>query len=193
MALAIALACAVVAFEFASDLSYRSAGFRHRLAQLGARIDRMRGQMAMADRQLADMRSQEATRNALNAILAAPDARLIRLVPPLPNALSSGIVVISKRQARAVLEVAGLPPSPAPSPANQVYTLWWTLQHRPPVKGVQFNTAADGRAALALQLPPHDELLAAGFVTRQANRLADQPDGPIELSGVVSATGRPRK
>src|ERR1700730_4896529 len=93
MALALALACAIVALETSSELTHRSASYHRRLVQLVARIKQMRGEMATADRRIAGMRNEAAVRERLGHILAAPDTRLIRLGAPRASG-PSGLVAI---------------------------------------------------------------------------------------------------
>lgn len=177
MALALALACAMVALETSSELTYRSASYHRRLVQLVARIKQMRGQMATADRRIAGMRNEAAVRDRLGHILAAPDTRLIRLGAP-GGAGPSGLVAISRTLASAVCEVSNLPPAAA----GQSYMLWWTVERRGPIKAAQFQTAADGQATVVAQLPGRDNPSAA-IVTVQPDNGPDKPAGAVKLKG----------
>jgi len=177
MALALAMACAVVALETSSELTYRSASYHRRLAQLVGRIKQMRGQMATADRQIAGLRSEAAARDRLGHILAAPDTRLIRLGAPRSGG-PSGLVVISRSLTSAVCEVSNLPPAAV----GNSYMLWWTVERRGPIKAAQFQTAADGSATVIAQLRGGDDP-AAAIVTVQPDATADKPGGAVKLKG----------
>jgi hypothetical protein len=186
MALALALACAIVALETSSELTHRSASYHRRLVQLVARIKQMRGEMATADRRIAGMRNEAAVRERLGHILAAPDTRLIRLGAP-GAAAPSGLVAISQNLASAVCEVSNLPPAKA----GQSYMLWWTAERRGPIKAAQFQTAADGRATVIAQLPGRDNPSAA-IVTVQPDDGPDKPTGPVKLKGqTTTPSARP--
>lgn len=181
MAIAVALACAMVALETSSELFHRNAYYHRRLLRLIGHIHEMRGQIDSADRELAGMRDEDAAHSRLPLILAASDVRLFRLSPPR-NVDGKGFVAISRKVASAVIEVSDLPP-PA---AGQNYTLWWTFDRHAPVKAVQFRTAADGRAAILAKLPPIDSERTAALVTVEQGDAATVPAGEVKLRGSAS-------
>jgi hypothetical protein len=183
MGLAFALACAIVALEFGSELSHRSQHYRNRISSLSSRLKAMRGEVANADRELAEMRTAVVTRDELNRILAAPDARLIRLIPAehehftgTPSSAPHGLIVMSRKLGRAVFEVAGL----TPLAAGQRYTLWWMVEKHRAVKAAQFMTAGDGRATVAAAMPPEKTAIEECIVT------AGPAVGVPEQGGVVT-------
>jgi hypothetical protein len=177
MALALALASLAAMVETSSDLSLRSAAFHRRLSQMTSRMARMRARLEYEDRELLAMRGEIVARDTLNAILSQPDAALIRLKAQSRDSAATGIVVISGKTRRAVLEVAGLPPLAA----GQCYALWWTPQKGDPVKAVQFFIGNDGRASVQAQPPPGDEAVAAAFVTAEPDPAPAIPSGAIKL------------
>jgi hypothetical protein len=180
MALAITLGCIAVALETSFELSDSSARYHRRISQLSLRINRMRGEIASADRELASMRTEVAARDSLNRIRAAPDASFLRLAPPIPGETATALVAISRHLGRAVLEVSGLPP---PRPA-QTYILWWMLDGGASMKAAVFHTGADDRATIIAQLPTHGSI-AAGMVTVEPESGADKPSGAVKLKGVT--------
>jgi hypothetical protein len=180
MALALALACAIVALETSSEMMHRSASYHRRLVQLVARIRQMRGEMATADQRIAGMRNEAAVGDRLGRILAAPDARLIRL--GAPGAGPSGLVAISRDLASAVCEVSNLPPARV----GQSYMLWWMVEQRGPVKAAQFQTTADGHATVIAQLPGRENPSAA-IVTVQPDDGTGKPAGAVKLKGAMAA------
>jgi len=182
MAIALALACGVVALETSSELFHRNAYYHRRLLRLIGNIHQMRGQIDNADRELAGMRGEDAAHGRLPLILAASDVRLFRLSPPR-NVDGKGFVAISRKVASAVIEVSGLPP-PA---AGQNYTLWWMFDRHAPVKAAQFRTAADGRAAIVAKMPPMDGERTSALVTVEQGDAANVPAGEVKLRGSASS------
>jgi hypothetical protein len=181
MALALALASLAVMVETTSDLSSRSAIFHRRLTQMSARIARMRIRLENEDRELLAMRRETAARDTLNAILSQPDAAVIRLEAASKDSTATGLVVVSGKTRRAVLEVAGLPPLGA----ARCYVLWWTPQKGNPAKAAQFPIGNDGRASVQAQPPPGDDAVAIAFVTAEPDPAPAAPSGAIELKSAT--------
>src|SRR5437588_12985418 len=71
MAVALALGCAAVALEVASELSSSSRTYHRRLDLLGSRVSQMRAHIASIERQLSAVRAENVTRNKMNHILSA--------------------------------------------------------------------------------------------------------------------------
>jgi hypothetical protein len=190
MGLAFALACAIVALEFGAELSHRSQHYRNRISALSSRLKAMRGEVANADRELAEMRTAVVTRDELNRILAAPDVRLIRLIPaehehPTGTAGNAprGLIVTSRRLGRAVFEVAGL----TPLAAAQRYTLWWMIEKHGAVQAAQFMTVGDGRATVAAAMPAEKAAIEDCIVT--AGPVAGVP-GQAGVVTMLTSRGR---
>lgn len=190
MGLAFALACAIVAMEFGAELSHRSQHYRNRISSLSSRLKAMRGEVETADRELAEMRTAVVTRDELNKILAAPDVRLIRLIPAdhehpagTSNSASRGLIVTSRHLGRAVFEVAGL----TPLAADQRYTLWWMVDKHGAFKAAQFVTSSDGRATVAAAMPAEKAAIEECIVT--AGPAAGMP-GQASVVTMLSSRSR---
>jgi anti-sigma-K factor RskA len=177
MALAIAIACIIVTLETSSELSYRSATYRRRVHQLSLSLQRMRGQIATADQQLATMRGSVLVRDNLNRILAASDVRLLRLQPVDSGTKTIATIAVSRKLSRAVLEVEGLPPAPP----GQIYRWWWTLERGTMVAAAEFQTTIDSRAMVPAQLPPGQDAVAGAVVTAESGSAAEKPRGAVKL------------
>jgi hypothetical protein len=179
MAFALAIACAIVAVESSFELFRRSDHYNHRLTYLASRVRQMRGEIASADRELASMRVEVAARDDLARVLAAPDARLIKLAPPDRASSASGLLAISKKLDHAVLQVSGLP-QPA---RGSGYHLWLLGEKGETFHAAQFQPDAQGEAIVATQLPPHEASIAASEVTVEPATGSSKPTGAIQLKG----------
>jgi hypothetical protein len=181
MAIALALACSVVALESSSELFERKIYYHHRMIGLLGRIDEMRGQIASDDRELAGMRGENAAQNELPIILAAPDVRLFRLNPPR-GGTGKGFVAMSRKVDSAVIEVSDLP-SP---PAGANYTLWWTYERHAPAVAAIFRTAPDGTVTAFTKLPTPGTDANAALVTLEADVHVTLPTGAMKLHGLAA-------
>ncbi len=179
MASAAAIACAIIAVESSFELFRRSDHYNHRLTYLASRVRQMRGEIASADLELASMRAEVAARDDLARVLAAPDAQLIKLAPPDRASSATGLVAISKKLDRAVLQVSGLPQPPRGSG----YYLWLLVENGEPFDAAQFQTDAQGEAIVATQLSPHEAFVAASEVTVEPATGSSKPTGSIQLQG----------
>jgi anti-sigma-K factor RskA len=185
MAFAAAIACASVAVESSFELFRRSDHYNHRLTYLASRVRQMRGEIASADRELASMRVEVAARDDLARVLAAPDAQLIKLVPPDRASSATGLVAISKKLDHVVLQVSGLP-----QPAHgSGFHLWLITEKGEPFDAAQFQTDAQDEAIVAAQLPPHEASVAASEVTVEPATGSSTPTGAIQLKGRAGARG----
>jgi hypothetical protein len=184
MALAIALGCAVVVIETASELSSSSSRYHRRLSLLGSRVSRMQTEIANAEQQLSAMRAEQAARTSMNRILSAPDAMLLRLGSNPHAATPHGLVAVSKKAGNAMLEVVGLP-----SAADGAYVMWWLPSQGRPVKAVQFQPGADQRVSVIAEMPPRGARIAGVIITREAGKSTDKPVGVVMLEGELP---RPR-
>lgn len=169
MAIAAALAATLAATETASDLFHRSSHYRHRMVQLDARVKKMRGEIA--------------ARETLSRVLAAPDARMIRLATPQGGGHASAIVAISAKLGSAALEVHGL----APAPVNHSYVLFWSVARHAPIRAAAFQTTRDGDAIIQVSAPlPVGVRITGGVVTLEEAGDAIKPGNVIVLRGHVS-------
>jgi hypothetical protein len=187
MALAIALACAVVAGEFSSALISRTRHYRDRLHQLTSNITAMRGRVARDDREIAGMRNTVEIEDDLRRILAAPDARLIRLAPPGRAAQTAGVITFSPALHTAAIQLAGLP---APA-AGTFLNLWWTRGKHAPLMAARLRPTAGGEAALTIVLPAADQVIEGAIVTVDSSAASTQPDGEMILKGTVARAPAP--
>ncbi len=179
MALALALGCAAVALETASELSVRSTAFYHRLQFLRSRIAQLRTQAANAERYLAALRAERAARADVNQVLSADDAIVIPLKLDRTGD-SSGMVVISRKAGNAIVEIAGLPP-PA---AGATYVLWWLPARGQPIKVGDVTPRRDGRLSLTVPISPGTPHIAGADITLEP-RKADLRSSKRVVEGKV--------
>lgn len=173
MAIALALGCAIVAFEMSSELFSRSAHYYHHLHSLSAQLKRMRGQIETEDQQIAEMRGETGVHESLSRILASPDLRTILLRPSDNRSKATARLAMSHKLGRAVLEVEGVPPAPT----GRVYQLWWTFDHASPTAAAQFQTRLDWRAAVGMHLP--SAAIAGALVTVASPNVSDKPGAAV--------------
>ena len=181
MAFAIALGSAMVAAEFSSALIAHTRHYRDRLRQLSSNITAMRGEVATDNREVAGMRLTVEIDDNLRRILAAPDARLIRLTAPGRGSQSTGVIAFSPVLEVATIELAGLP---EPS-AGGVYDLWWTRGRHAPIRAAQLRPGPAGEAAMMIALPA-DQVVEGALITTDSSAATEKPDGAIVLDGTVS-------
>jgi len=185
MAFAVAIACAMVAAEFSSTLLARTRHYHNRLHQLSSNLTAMRGEIASADREIADMRNAAEVRDGLTRIIAAADARLIRLAAPVRASAPIGVIAFSPGLRRAAVEITGLPVISG----GRVYTLWWTCGKRRTFKAARIVLlGATDKAALLMTLPPIGETIEGAMVTTDSQPSIAKPSGEIVLRGAVALT-----
>ncbi|MGO9267621.1 MAG: hypothetical protein ACLQBA_22515 [Candidatus Binataceae bacterium] len=157
MAVAIAIACAVVAMEMAGEFDARASHFRHRADQLQARLGRIEQRLTMADHEVTEMRRQAEVRERFNRILAAPDGQLVRLEAPDRRGLIHGALAFSPRLAQAVLEVTGLPQGDG----QQRFALRWIRRQGAPSLAAEFAARDPGQPDVVVEVaPPPPEVTA---------------------------------
>jgi hypothetical protein len=175
MALAIALACGIVATEMIGLYGSRATHFRHKMDRLQARISQMQARLASANSQVAEMQREAAYHDEFERIFAASDSQLIRLEPHDRRADIAGALVLSRRLAAAALEVVGLP---APSPGEH-YAVSWAPREGPPIFASQLDPVDPkaGDAVLKLPFPPPAAVgvMVALEAARKGNRVVALP------------------
>jgi hypothetical protein len=181
MALAIAIACAVVAAEFSSTLIARTRHYHNRLRQLSSNISAMRGKIASADREIAGMRTAAEVNDSLRRIIAEPDSRLIRLEAPRHATAPKGVIAFSPGLRRAAIEIGGLPVVPG----GRAYTLWWMCGKRGPLKAARMSLGATEKAALAIALPAVGDTIEGAIITTDSQASITTPSGDLVLKGIV--------
>jgi hypothetical protein len=179
MAIAIALGCAAIALEMASELSSRSANFHRRLELLSSRIVRLHTEAANAERQLAAMNDERLARIRVNRVLSAPDVMVLRLTPGA-GSKTHGLVAISRQEGDAIIEISGLSAT-----AGHTSVLWWLLAHGPPAKGAELDPGADGWLSRAIQIPPRGTKIAGVIITLGSEKSPGKPGGRILLKSVL--------
>jgi Anti-sigma-K factor rskA len=177
MAVAIALGCAAVASEIASELSSRTTFFHHRLQLLRSRISELRSEANDAERHLAAMHAEPAAGADTTRVLSAADVVVLRLRPS-PASKAAGMAAISRRVGGAIIEISGLP-----AIVGQTYVAWWLLARGAPSKAAIFTPRADGSLSRAIEMPPPGASVAGAIVTLESQNAARQPDGKIILKG----------
>ena len=207
MALSLALACLIVMLEFTGLAAHRADRMHRRSNALLSRVAQLENQMAAAHAQIATAHRDLAAAESLRALLRAPDAGMLLLVPPAPaarggrtqaaaaaeRARPEATLALGPGEHRAVLLVSGLK-----APSNDtLFVLWWSAAHRAPVRAAEFHTAPDGSALLTAALPPGLEVTAAmitaerpakGSAAEGAAALSELavPAGPVQLRGTLA-------
>jgi len=167
MALALALACAVVATEFGSQSSHRASQLRRHLDLLQLRIGLMQAHLSVADRELAGLREQAAARREFSRVLAAPDGRVIRLEPATQTPGTAAVIVTSRRLAEAVLQATGLPALAS----GQHYRLRWVQRHGPMIPAQPAIPTEKDHSGIPVRqsFPPADTTAAVLVLERDAD------------------------
>jgi hypothetical protein len=81
MVLSLALACVIVAFEFSTQATHRANRLRTRLKALTLKVHKLEAQIGAQRARLAAARRELGAAETLRAVLLAPDATTIRLIP----------------------------------------------------------------------------------------------------------------
>ena len=189
MALAVALACGVVATEMVGLYGNRASHFLRKMDRLQARISQMQARLASANNQVAEMRREEAYHDEFERIFAASDSRLVRLEPRDRKADMGGALVFSRRLAAAALDVTGLPSLKA----GGHYAAWWISRQGPPVLAGELDSSdrKTPDAVTKLTVPPAEAV--AVMVSLQAAGANDRAGAAQVLRGEIhkaAARGR---
>lgn len=206
MAISLALACAIVMLEFTGQAAHRADRLNRLAGGLLSKVSRLEAKIAAEHARISAARRELAADDTLRALLRAPDAGMLRLLPPMvgghkaaPEHRPEAVLALSPREHRAVLMVSGLKP-----PANDaLFVLWLSASHGAPLRAAAFRTAADGSALVTGALPPALEVTAAMVtVERAAKNSAENgtgngvegsaqtaPSGPVQLRGTFTRRG----
>jgi hypothetical protein len=179
MALAVALGCAAVALEMASELSSRRTRFNRRVEVLRSRMSGLHTDVADAERQVAALRAEQHAGADVNRILAAKDLMVLDLRSGTQSR-ARGLVAISRKAGGAIIEVAGLPAA-----AGQTCVVWWLLAQGPPTKAAEFLPDITGRRSLSIEMPPRSARIAGAMITLEPKKPASPPGETIVLKGVL--------
>ena len=124
IACGISAAAFIVVTAFAGFLVHYSARahveFEQQTAKLEAQRRELRSKLTLSQDQVDALERVLDKRAQLDQILLAPDLRLTRLEPPTPGAEGVGLVVVSTANHAALIQVSGLPQTPA----AKTYELW---------------------------------------------------------------------
>ena len=182
MAFALAIGCAMIAAEFSSALIERSRHYHDRLRQLSSNISTMRGKIAQADREIADMRTAAEVDDSLRRILAEPDSRIIRLEAPGRAGRPNGVIAFSPGLRRAAIEIGGLPMTPGGS----AYTIWWECGRRGLLEAARIGVGVTDKAALVIAIPSASGIIEGAMVTSGSATASARPAGDVVLKGVLA-------
>jgi len=144
---------------------------------------RRRGEdaLAAADRSLLDTRAALAERDSLLATFAGPDVRTATLVTT--GAGPAVRLFWNRSMSRIVIAASGLPTAPA----GRTYQLWGIAQGSNPVSLGTFDPGTDGRATLALNVPPGMDFALAAVSEEPAGGSPQPTTTPI-LAGAWRAS-----
>jgi len=187
MALAIAIGSAMVAAEFALELSRRTDYYNRRVASLNSSLRDLRRQDS-ADRRKLGVANGQANQNQLaERLLFSPGLRIVKLAAPNSKpsmwgpagAGPAGMLAISEDAGLAMLDTTGL----SPTGSHEVYRVWWAPRHGAVVWAADFIVGEDGHARLSLEFPSTRRDLSSVEISREYENYAEAPSSPIVLSG----------
>jgi len=178
MALALTIACAIVATELIGQYGSRATHFQRKMDRLQAKISQMQARLASANHQVTEMRREAAYHDEFERILAASDSQLIRLEPHDRRADIGGALVISRRLSAAALEVVGLT---APGP-DKHYAVWWLQRAGAPIAVAQLDPLDRSEDGVSrLPLPPPEAV--ALIITLETAPKSGRPGAAPILKG----------
>lgn len=181
MAAALLIAASIVALEFIAEFGHIASHFRHRADRLQARVEQMEARLHRQKLQMDVIQRRADAVEEFNKIVAAPDSRLIRLMPTAGNKTPNATVVLSKQLAAAAINVTALPPMP-----SQVYELWWLPRRGAPILAIAFEPQNRGQleSILQLQVPSGD--IEGAAITLAGSASSNKPVGAPILKGIIA-------
>ena len=191
MGLAVAIATSIVLVELSSTLAARTNRYLHKVATMNQTVAQLKHHILSIEHRDAAASQREATNDILKRIIAAPDARMIKLggTGPETNAVAtsespspSGALLASEKIGSAILQVAGFT---APAKAH-LYRVWWQQKHNPDSLAAEFTPDPDGKATVPIPLPPKDATTIT--VTLEPSPETQHPTGPVILKGRITPT-----
>jgi hypothetical protein len=182
MAVTLAMAVGIATIDLWPDI----ASYRAQIAATPDKVSQLR--QAVADqKRLADEREgirpgipMELT-DRMNAILNAPDRKIVQLVAPNPAEPMTGIVSISQKMNGAVLSAHRL----SSPPGVWVYKAWWILKNAPAAKAAELGKGSDGSINAYLEPPPSGSVPISLSITLEPSRDAGTPTGLLKLWGPI--------
>jgi len=157
---------------------------RQNLAQSDMQITGLRDELVQSNAKVNALQRVLGERIRLERVLSAPDLRLTRLGPLAPAPGATAIIAFSADNKSAVLQAAGLPPTPS----NKTYEVWWITKEHGPVPAGLFQ-AKEGQPVIApVSMPPAGEHVLLGAVTLEPAGGVSKPTGEMYLKGAPSPT-----
>ncbi|HVN90538.1 MAG TPA: anti-sigma factor [Candidatus Binataceae bacterium] len=186
MALAITLACGIVATEMVGLYGDRAHSFQRKLNRLQARLIQMQSRLTSADNKMAEMQREAAFRDEFERIFAAPDGKIVKL-EVRNRADIGGALVVSHRIGEAALDLQGLPVPPA----ENAYTVWWLRRQGAPVRVAQLDRPADKSSEIIAKLPLPPPDATEIMITEQPTSMADHRGAPVIFKGELHQLSSP--
>jgi anti-sigma-K factor RskA len=180
-------AAAFVAVSVFAGLLVNTAAHSHRefeqqIAAREAQLYQLRSQLVSSHQEVDTLKRVLNERARLDQILLAPDVRLTRLESLKPAPGSAGLVAVSTANGTALIQVTGLPVTPA----GKTYELWWITKERGPVKAGLFQVQRPGTVIAAAEPPPAGQHALLSAVTLEPAGGTSSPTGPMYLKGAAS-------
>ena len=186
MALAISLATVIVLVEFSALLRHRTLHYLGRVASLNETVKQLKRRVSSAELRNTRAKERDSGDEVLRRVVAASDLRTVKLADSesarkVDGANGpSGTLAISQGQEAAVLQVAGL----TPSPAGNVYRVWWQEKRHADTLAAEFIPNPDGKATVPIQVPPRSA--SSIVITSEPGTEGTKPSGPVVLKGKIA-------
>ena len=191
MGLAVAIATSIVLVELSNTLAARTNRYLHKVATMNQTVAQLKRRIMSIEHRDAVAEQRESTNDILKRIIAAPDARMIKLsgTGPETNAVAtsaspspSGALLASDRIGSAILQVAGFT---AP-PTDKLYRVWWQQKHSANLLAAEFTPDSDGKATVRIPIPSKDATTIT--VTLESSPETQHATGPVILKGRITST-----
>ncbi|MGH7812827.1 MAG: hypothetical protein ACREQI_02330 [Candidatus Binataceae bacterium] len=188
MALAVAIGAAMASVEFAIELSHRTSYFERHLASLSATVRTLRRRESAHRSTIVIEKERASTGQLAERLLFTPGLRIVKLIAPgpKPSAKSAAgarnpaaLLAVSGAARIALLAATGF----RPAGPHRVYRVWWAPKPGAAVWAADFTAAADGRAAVELELPAGWQNFSAIEITTGTGNRSDVPAGQVLLRG----------
>jgi anti-sigma-K factor RskA len=182
MAAAAALVLAIVAGAITREFQRIDQVRRARIAELEKQAASLADELSVARTRAAHLEQALNQRAVLQNVLMASDVRMMHLKPLAPAPNARAMIAMSAASRSALIQVAGLPPTPA----DKAYEMWWITKQRGPVAAGVFRVEAGHEAIASIDLPPADERLLMAAVTLEAAPGVAKPAGPMYLKAAAA-------
>jgi hypothetical protein len=183
MAAAAALVLAFFAGGAAREFGRIDRQRRLRIAQLEKQALSLSSERSAARTQAVRLEQALNRRARLQSVLMASDAHMMHLKPLGPAPGARALVAMSATRRSAVIQAAGLPPTPA----GKAYEMWWiTKQHGPVPAGI-FHAETGREVIASIDPPPSGERLLMAAVTLEPAAGVAKPTGRMYLKAPIPA------